>query len=379
MPRKTRQPVRLLPHKKASGLFLTADGEYIADIKPNDGKRTIRRLGHDKVRAHALFDDLLAELQERQDDKQDPRVVDFLTGQFLPSQQRLKSYRTSADAVRAVVRFLDNTEPNLRVRDVRRHHVERLRTHYAELSPRTQNAYTHKLSQGLNYAVDLGLLDTNPVARVKPLTVDNRRTDYLTMDDFVRILDAAANTDAVDLFRVVGLTGLRPSNVRLLTVDEVNIEQQALRIPPEKMKNRRWGIVPISPLVVGLLSQRMEGNETDAPLFPARGGDGSSKGRCNLSRSYRSLIRRLDGLEWSTLYDLRHFFASQLARQGANELQIGRLLCHVGQAVTGRYVHQDIEDLRHFVDELADRYLEASGAPSLSQHAEQQDEERITV
>jgi len=114
----------------------------------------------------------------------------------------------------AVVRFLGNEEPNLRVRDVRPYHVERLRTHYAELTPRTQNAYTHKLSQGLNYAVDLGLPDANPLARVKPLTVDNRRTKYLTMDDFIRLLGAAANTDAVDLFRVVGLTGLRPPNVR---------------------------------------------------------------------------------------------------------------------------------------------------------------------
>ena len=34
MPRKTRQPVRLLPHKKTSGLFQKADGEYVADIKP---------------------------------------------------------------------------------------------------------------------------------------------------------------------------------------------------------------------------------------------------------------------------------------------------------------------------------------------------------
>ena len=57
-------------------------------------------------------------------------------------------------------------------------------------------------------------------------------------------------------------------------------------------------------------------------------------------------------------YDLRHFFASQLAKQGANEQQIGRLLCHVSSSVTSRYVHQDIEDLRPFVEELSERFLE---------------------
>ena len=109
------------------------------------------------------------------------------------------------------------------------------------------------------------------------------------------------------------------------------------------------------------------------------GRNGPPKSIDNLSRSYRNIVRRLAALEWSSLYDLRHFFASQLAKQGANEQQIGRLLCHVGQTVTSPYVHQDIEDLRHFVDELAERYLAAAGLPSLPHHRERQDEERITV
>jgi len=54
MPKKTREPVRQLPHKKASGLFLMPGGEYVADIKPDGGKRTTRRLGHDKARAQAV-------------------------------------------------------------------------------------------------------------------------------------------------------------------------------------------------------------------------------------------------------------------------------------------------------------------------------------
>jgi len=66
----------------------------------------------------------------------------------------------------------------------------------------------------------------------------------------------------------------------------------------------------------------------------ARGTGNTPKERHNLSRSYRRLAQRLDGLAWSSLYDLRHFFASQLAKQGANEQQIGRLLRHVGQSVT---------------------------------------------
>ena len=144
-----------------------------------------------------------------------------------------------------------------------------------------------------------------------------------------------------------------------------------LRIPPEKMKNARWGIVPVSGYVADILATCAEGKGPDGLLFPARDTENQPKGPDNLSRSYRSVVRRLDGFEWSSLYDLRHFFASQLAKHGATEQQIGRLLCHVGQTVTSRYVHQDIEDLRHFVEEHAERVRAALGGetPSLDEES----------
>ena len=60
------------------------------DIKSDDGKRTTRRLGRDKVWAHRFFGDLLAELKENARDIEDSRVEDLLTEQLLPTQQRLR-------------------------------------------------------------------------------------------------------------------------------------------------------------------------------------------------------------------------------------------------------------------------------------------------
>jgi integrase len=112
--------------------------------------------------------------------------------------------------------------------------------------------------------------------------VDNRRMRFLTMEDFVRILHEARSTEAHDLFVVGGLTGLRPSNVRLLTEDEV--DGNIIRIPPGKMKNGRWGIIPASQEVMSLLSQR-----DSAPYyFPARRTTDRAKSMDNVSRSFGS-------------------------------------------------------------------------------------------
>jgi integrase len=333
-----------------SGLFLRED-QFVADIKPDGGKRTVRLLGANRERALQHYDQLLTELSQHEN----PELVPYLWGTFLPTQRVLKDYAYAERCIRMVTRYLEARSQGLRIQELRRLHVDGLREYYSHCAPRTINMYTQKLKQALNYAVDLGILDTNPIARVKMLPVDNRRMRFLVMADFIRILYEARNTEAHDLFVVGGLTGLRPSNVRLLTRDEV--DGNIIRIPPEKMKNGRWGIIPASQEVISLLSQR-----DPAPYyFPARRTTDRAKSMDNVSRSFRTIVRRLAGLEWSTLYDLRHFFASQLAKQGANEQQIGRLLCHVSGSVTSRYVHQDIEDLRGFVDDLGRRYVAARG------------------
>ncbi len=77
---KKRKPVRLLPHKKVSGLFLR-DGEYIADIKPDSGGRIIRKLGTERERALTLWEGLVAEVAY---DGDNPLLVTFLGETFLP-------------------------------------------------------------------------------------------------------------------------------------------------------------------------------------------------------------------------------------------------------------------------------------------------------
>jgi len=355
-PRKTRKAVRLLPHKHTSGLFVR-DGEYIADIKPDTGGRIIRKLGFEHDRALKLWDDLVSELS---DDGDNPLLTTFLTGTFLPGQTHLKSYRYSASRVAAITSFLSDRYPDVRIADIRRHHADALRDYYPGASSRTCNGNLQKLKQALNYAMDMGLLDANPLARVKMLHLDNRRMVALSMVDFARIVDAAYSTDAHDLFLIMGLTGLRPSNVRLLTVREC--VGDTIQIRPEKMKGSRWGIVPISEYVGSLLAARAVATDGDpeALLFPARGSGDVPKEARNIRRSWKTSMQRA-GVTGVRVYDLRYFFASQLAKQGANEQQIGRLLCHAGHSVTSRYVHQDIEDLRHFVEEHGERVRAALG------------------
>ena len=280
----------------------------------------------------------------------DPLFLAFLHQVFVPSQSDLKSHVTTIECARAIERFVETKFPKLRMSELSRLHGDGLLSFYRKLSPRSRNMYLQKFKQSLNYAVDLEVIDSNPLTRVKPLTVDNRRDGTLSLDQFVSLIRQAKSTDAQDMFLVMGLTGLRPKNVRLLSKDEVNGGR--IEIPASKMKNSRRGVIPISRFV-----QERLGALTPNPLyFPARGSDSTPKSHRNLFRTFQAVRERAD-LDSVQMYDMRHFFASQMAKQGASDHQVGRLLCHVGQSVTSRYVHHDIEDLRPFVEKLAQRFV----------------------
>jgi len=122
------------------------------------------------------------------------------------------------------------------------------------------------------------------------------------------------------------------------------------------MKNGRWGVVPVSTFAADLLRRRAARMEGDW-LFPSPKLPDAPYGSI---KTAWGRLTSLTGLDWMQVYDLRHFYASELSRLGATEQQVGRLLCHVGQSVTSRYVHHDLDALRPFVEGLSEDCVRAA-------------------
>jgi integrase len=364
MPASSRQTVRILPHRAISGLFRTQQGEYVADIKPDNGARVRRNFGTDRERALILFDALLRDMETARLRHENPLLTEFLRDTFWQTQRRLKSASYSEKQIAAIVRFLEARFPKLRLRNVNRLHVDALRDFYRDWKPVTLNHVVQKFKQALNVAVDATLLDANPLARVKMLPCRDRRPDALDMGDFSAIIRESDHTDLQRVFLVAGLTGLRIGNV--LSLERGEVVGDTIQIAPEKTKSGRWYVVPVSATVRSLLAAI----EPNPLYFPCRSNPTKPKEHHNVWRTWKAVCRRVGILD-ARIHDLRHLFGSELARLGATEQQIGRLLCHVGQSVTSRYVHQDVEDLRPFVERLSvlfvERYpVKTDGTPRMS-------------
>ncbi len=114
--------------------------------------------------------------------------------------------------------------------------------------------------------------------------------------------------------------------------------------------------VPLHPALLKDLVVRR--GRPDAPVFPLDDGRPIDPHTC--SQGFRRLVRKL-GLPLR-FHDLRHVAATRMLARGAGVIQISSLLGHRTLAMTRRYSHVTIPDLRKAIDGLPEPVGVANGS-----------------
>lgn len=217
--------------------------------------------------------------------------------------------------------------------------------------PTSANSVMRVARAILNHAVDLDLIQRNPVAILKRRRLWNReqrktrRLDEHTLPAWWRMLDempvlawpGRAEVQR-DLWRLMLLTGMRYEEAGRLRVAEQDLERGLLRV--KDTKNREDLELPVGRYVWDLLRRRCAaGGEW---VFPAPLREA---GHIAPGHDIRRTLIVATGLEWSN-HDLRRTFASVLESFDVSSWTIKRLLGHRLSDVTAGYVSQDVERLR---------------------------------
>jgi integrase len=217
------------------------------------------------------------------------------------------------------------------------------------------------LSAMFNWAIREGLdLPANPVHGTNRPAEPNGRTRVLSDAELVAIWGACADDDYGRIIRLLILTAQRREEIGGLRWSEITasvdgatlLPLAALRLPPERVKNKREHLLPLSPMALALLPPRGDSDTMfgDPPFS-------------SWSRAKAALDARISPplAPW-TIHDIRRTVATRLAdKLGVLPHIIEALLNHVSGHKSGvagvynlaRYEAEMREALQRWADYVA--------------------------
>lgn len=195
-----------------------------------------------------------------------------------------------------------------------------------------------------SYAIDCGLIENNPVQGVKRFQ-DKKGERFLSSGEILRLgqtlskgLQLGHNDCAIDILKLLILTGSRKKEIESIKWKEVDFESAHLRLADSKTGQK---LIALSTPALEILRTRKR-HENSEFVFPASSGEGYYQGTPKVWQKIRQMAELTD----VRIHDLRHSFASVAVSEGASLPIIGALLGHTDSATTQRYAHLQNDPLR---------------------------------
>jgi integrase len=199
-------------------------------------------------------------------------------------------------------------------------------------SPVMANRALSVLRTMSTWAIERGIIESNPCAGIKPPTVETARERVLSDSELVAVWRAADGLDPpyAEFVKLLVLTGQRRTEVAAMEWREVDLDAKLWTLPKERAKNDREHTVPLSDSAVEILRAlpRIAGSDFALTL----------SGRRPIC-AYQLIKIRLDALTPSiphwTWHDLRRTFATGCAKLGVTVHVVEAVLNHRSGTVRG--------------------------------------------
>lgn len=251
------------------------------------------------------------------------------------SPRTIEAYRSD---YRRVAHLLEETGGPLDVRDLTVGALQVCLASLSHLAPASTQRLIHALSSFFGYLVKQGILARNLAAdldrprRVKPLP------RFASPTDVAALLAACTGPQERLIVGLLAFAGLRRAELLGANVADLAADLSSLRVRGKGSKERA---VPLHPSLRPVLAEHL------ASLGPGeealvRNLVGRRMAATTLHRQFRRLVERAGvGSKRLTAHALRHHFASQLLKSGADLAAVAELMGHSNISTTSIYLHSD--------------------------------------
>lgn len=272
----------------------------------------------------------------------------------------------------------------LKLRDIHPWLVEkwRMRRLKEQVRPTTVNNDLATLKAALSKAFMWGLLESNPLSKVKLSKVDNNsKVRFLNESEETSLRQAldmreermrcerdSANrwrrerdypelpnlcalpfTDYLKPLVLLAInTGMRRGELFEQKWSDLDFQMKVLTVTGEVAKSGRTRHIPLNSEAYRIMTLwKKQANQTNQLVFPRANGDKLE----SIKTSWKNLMRE-SAIEKFRFHDLRHHFASRLVMAGEDLNTVRELLGHTDIQMTLRYAHLAPEHKARAVEKL---------------------------
>jgi integrase len=288
----------------------------------------------------------------------DTRVVAILD-LFLDHSQRHNKQRTY-EWYKGFLQDFSDLHGTLRVQDLKPFHVTRWLDSHPDWKGCRWGAIT-AVKRALNWATDEGLIEENPVKKIKKPPVRTRER-FITQEERKRIFGNYPEGDCFrDFLFAMENTGSRPGEVGMVTAEHVNLELGVWVLDEHKTEHatQEPRVIILTPAMVEL-SRRLMEKHPEGPLF--RNEDGEPWTRNAIRCRFRRVRKKLDLGGDLVAYLYRHAVATDLLESGTGIAQAAEILGHKDTSMIMRHYSKLRERRDHLRQQIAKAREEKQGS-----------------
>lgn len=184
-------------------------------------------------------------------------------------------------------------------------------------------------------------LTSNPVSNVpKDTSVEQVGNRVLTTEELSFVLNysgtALSVTNHLALCLILAMGGQRPNEIVGAYKSELDLEKQVWSIPPERIKNKRWHLLPITQLANYYLAQAIQYSSNSACLFPNLKDKNKPQHETSLTHAVRRFCLATN-IDPFTPRDLRRTVKTKMGELGISKEWRDRVQNHALTDVSTRH------------------------------------------
>jgi integrase/recombinase XerC len=222
-----------------------------------------------------------------------------------------------------------------------------------KLNYKSVNRKLSALKSFYNFLEKRGLVEKNPVSKVKRLKISKNLPLFVIEDGMEKLLEEIPFEDGFEGIRdklIIELlygTGIRLSELLGLKISDINLHKATIKVLGKRNKER---IIPIHDILLDFLKKFLqlkgivEGMSSDDYLITTTHGEQAYP--MMIWRIVKKMLDQVSTLERRSPHVLRHTFATHLLNNGADLNAIKDLLGHSTLASTQVYAHNSVEKLK---------------------------------